>query len=77
MTERRFPPRWSGDAIGADFVVKDGNEQQLADACIRGSDLNAVLILLRFAIQPCLPDWWTAACPRPFDCPARKLRPRV
>jgi hypothetical protein len=27
---RRFPPRWSIEDIGAAFVVKDGNGQQLA-----------------------------------------------
>jgi hypothetical protein len=30
MTARRFPPPWSVEDIGAAFVVKDGNGQQLA-----------------------------------------------
>jgi hypothetical protein len=30
MTPRRFPPPWSIEDIGAAFVVKDSNGQQLA-----------------------------------------------
>jgi hypothetical protein len=30
MTERRFPPPWSVEDIGAAFVVKDSTGQQLA-----------------------------------------------
>ena len=30
MTERRFPPPWSVEDIGAAFVVRDHNGQQLA-----------------------------------------------
>jgi hypothetical protein len=30
VTERRFPPPWSAEDIGAAFVVKDSNRQQLA-----------------------------------------------
>ena len=30
MAERRFPPPWSVEDIGACFVVKDGAEQKLA-----------------------------------------------
>jgi hypothetical protein len=30
MPDRRFPPPWSVDDIGAAFVVKEGNGQQLA-----------------------------------------------
>ena len=30
MSERRFPPPWSVEDIGAAFVVKDGSGQQLA-----------------------------------------------
>jgi hypothetical protein len=30
LTARRFPPPWSIEDIGAAFVVKDSNGQQLA-----------------------------------------------
>jgi hypothetical protein len=30
LSERRFPPPWSVEDIGAAFVVKDGSGQQLA-----------------------------------------------
>ena len=30
MTARRFPPPWTVEDIGAAFVVKDSNKQQLA-----------------------------------------------
>ena len=30
MTNRRFPPPWSVEDIGAAFVVKDGGGQKLA-----------------------------------------------
>jgi len=30
VSERRFPPPWSVEDIGAAFVVKDGSGQQLA-----------------------------------------------
>jgi hypothetical protein len=30
MTERRFPPPWTVEDIGAAFVVKDSTGQQLA-----------------------------------------------
>ena len=33
MTERRFPPPWPVEDIGAAFVVGDHNGQQLAYVC--------------------------------------------
>jgi len=42
MHTRRFPPPWSVEDIGAAFVVKDANGQQLCVCLFRGGARPAI-----------------------------------